>query len=170
MRQEWIATIEEYQKALVILCSKKDLSDEEIFAFQRHINVFFQTWVRLSGGRSGMTNYIHMLVSGHISEYLFKWRNLWVHSQQGWEALNSLIKTFFLRRTGRGSAGKGEKSRLRPIARWFQRRMIWMCAYSLADCKRELELAQANNTTIADIAINDILDQDDEADMHLGMI
>ena len=45
-----------------------------------------------------------------------------------------------------------------------------MCAYPLVDCKRELKLAQANNTTIADVAINDILDQDNEDNIHRGMI
>jgi len=46
-------------------------------------------------GHEGVTNYIHMLTTGHISEYLVYWGDLYDHSQQGWEAFNSLIKTFF---------------------------------------------------------------------------
>lgn len=68
-----------------------------------------------------------------MTEYLFHWRNLYVHSQQGWEAYNSLVKTFFFRRTQRGGAGnqgKGKKSKLKSIARWLQRRVIWICGIS----------------------------------------
>jgi len=36
-----------------------------------------------------------MLGAGHIGEYLLHHRNLYKHSQQGWEAFNALLKTFF---------------------------------------------------------------------------
>jgi len=96
---------------------------------------FFVIQVNLTGHK-GMTNYIHMLALGHISEYLIYWGNLYDHSQQGWEAFNSLIKTFFFLRTrhgGAGNKGHGPKSRLRPIAHWLSRRVIWMCGYHYHD-------------------------------------
>ena len=79
--------------------------------------------------KEGITNYLHMIGSGHIADYLYKWKNLYRFSQQGWEAMNSLIKTFFFRRTshGGGVKGKSKKSRLIPIARWLQRRLIFLC-------------------------------------------
>jgi hypothetical protein len=78
--------------------------------------------------KEGITNYIHMIGSGHIADYLFKWKNLYRFSQQGWEAMNSLIKTFFFRRTSHGGGVRGgKKSRLIPIARWLQRRMVFLC-------------------------------------------
>lgn len=64
-----------------------------IVEFQEQADLFFQNWIRLHG-REGVTNYIHMLGSGHICEYLFYWGNLYAHSQQGWEAFNSLVKTY----------------------------------------------------------------------------
>ena len=73
-----------------------------------------------------------MMSSGHLSVYLKKWKNLYRHSQQGWEAFNSLLKTFYFRRTQRGgvsNAGRGRKSRLLPVGRWLQRRVIWLCGY-----------------------------------------
>jgi hypothetical protein len=39
-----------------------------------------------------MTNYIHMILSGHLAFYLIKWGNLRKYSQQGWESLNLLMK------------------------------------------------------------------------------
>jgi len=77
-----------------------------------------------------MTNYIHMVGSGHIGDFLLRWRNLYRHSQQGWEALNDLIKTFVHRRTQRGgnmgSGAGASNSMLLPIARWLQRRIFWI--------------------------------------------
>jgi hypothetical protein len=77
-----------------------------------------------------------MLSSGHIAEYMFRWRNLHRFSQQGWEHFNALLKVFFFRRTSHGGhvgysedrllAG-AQKNKLRPIARWLQRRMLWIC-------------------------------------------
>ena len=101
---------------------------------------FFQAWVLL-WQKEGITNYIHMIGSGHIAEYLFKWRNLYRFSQQGWEAMNSLIKIFFFRRTnhGGGVRGNSKKSRLIPIARWLQRRLIFLCRFSEEAIRRYAE-------------------------------
>jgi hypothetical protein len=93
-------------------------------------------------GLEGVSNYIHLLGSGHISVYLHEWKNLYRHSQQGWEALNKLIKTFYYRRTQRGGAanqGKGRKSKLLPIARWLQRRAIWLAGYNEDSIKTFLD-------------------------------
>ncbi len=42
--------------------------------------------------------------------------------------MNSLIKTFFRRTSyGGGVRGNSKKSRLVPIARWLQRRIVFLC-------------------------------------------
>ena len=56
-----------------------------------------------------------------------EWGNLNKFSQQGWESLNALIKAFFFRRTNRGGGDKNEKSKLVPIAKLLQRRLMWLC-------------------------------------------
>ena len=63
---------------------RHEMSDSEIFAFQKDIDYFYRDWCSLYGVE-GITNYAHMLGSGHCMEYLLHWRNLWLHSQQGWE-------------------------------------------------------------------------------------
>jgi hypothetical protein len=59
--------------------------------------------------------------------YMQEWRCLHRYSQQGWEALNALLKAYFFRRTNRGGLAKNSarKSKLLGIARWLQRRMMW---------------------------------------------
>jgi hypothetical protein len=127
-KEKWMRCIPYFREAMKKLGQKEDFTDDDIKHFQYNIDKFFQDWVDLNG-LAGITNYIHMLASGHFSDYLFKWRNLYAHSQQGWEHLNNLVKTFHYRRTGRGGAtngGKGKKSKVLPIGRWLQRRLIWM--------------------------------------------
>jgi hypothetical protein len=130
-KDKWLACIPKFRDGMIKLRSKEDFGAQEISAFQKDIDEFFQLWVEL-WGLEGCTNYIHMMSSGHLSTYLFKWKNLYRHSQQGWEAFNSLLKTFYFRRTGHGGGtnrGRGRRSRLLPIGRWLQRRVIWLCGF-----------------------------------------
>ena len=71
-----------------------DYTDQELTLFGHHLDHFFQLWVELHG-RQGVRNYLHMIGSGHMLEYMRRWGNLTKYSQQGWEALNALIKLFF---------------------------------------------------------------------------
>jgi hypothetical protein len=130
-RTQWKrAIIEHYNPAMELLRQKAQFSDADVFRFQKLIDLWTQDWINMYG-KDGCTNYIHMLSSGHVSEYLFHWRNLYEHSQQGWEALNALIKTYYFRRTNRGGAGKGgRKSRLTQLARWLSRRVVWATGVS----------------------------------------
>ena len=61
---------------------KEDFTDQDILDFQNHIDQWFQLWVKLHG-KDGVTNYVHILASGHVSEYLNYWKSLHAHSQQG---------------------------------------------------------------------------------------
>ena len=64
-------------------------------------------------------------------QYMRHWGNLTKYFQQGWEALNALIKLFFFRRTNKGGGNSGndkaKKSKLIPIGKLFQRRFFWIC-------------------------------------------
>lgn len=68
-----------------------------------------------------------MLSSSHVMRYMQEWKCLHRFSQQGWEALNALIKAYFFRRTNRGglSNHSTKKTKLLGIARWLQRRIMW---------------------------------------------
>jgi hypothetical protein len=141
--QQWkYCVTDHYSPAIRILRKKEDLSEAEIRTFQEHVDLFFQSWVDLVGS-DGITNYIHLLASGHIAEYVRYWKSLYPHSQQGWEALNSLIKTFYFHRTNRGGKpggrrGNGRKSRVLGIGRWLLRRMVWAMGWTYEDMKEDL--------------------------------
>jgi len=168
-KQQWKTSVSHYREALKLLCKKTNLTVDKLESFQSHVDAFFVLWVNLTG-HEGVTNYIHMLASGHISEYLIYWGNLYDHSQQGWEAFNSLIKTFFFRRTGRGGAGnrgRGPKSRLHPIARWLSRRVIWMCGFQYNDIVEQIKKTREDPIVIP---IHDAVQEDKNSDEDMDDI
>ena len=67
-----------------------DFMDGKIKAFQDLTDNFYEEWIKLNG-REGITNYVHMLDTGHIAYFLWLYRNLYQFSNQGWESLNSKI-------------------------------------------------------------------------------
>jgi len=105
-RRKWKHCISEYKNAMLLLHQKCDLTNNDIKKFQQHVDTFYVSWIDLLS-HEGITNYIHMLGAGHIGEYLLHHRNLYKHSQQGWEAFNSLLKTFFLSHWQRRSREQG---------------------------------------------------------------
>jgi hypothetical protein len=142
--QKWKRMMPHYRSAMIKMRQKTDFTDDDISEFQEQFDLFHQDWVGMYGIKA-LTNYIHLLSSGHMSDYLFKWRNLYLHSQQGWESLNNLVKIFFFRRTGRGG-GKYGKSKLKPLARWLQRRLIWLCGYTWEEMLAFHESEEARKT------------------------
>jgi hypothetical protein len=131
-KEQLLFSLRKYNAATSIMHQKKYFTDDEIHQFQLNIDDFFQVWVRLYS-YAGCTNYIHLLSSGHIAEYMFRWRNLHWLSQQGWEHFDSLLKVFFFQRMAHGGHVWWSKTRdlatitknkLRPIGLWLQRRML----------------------------------------------
>jgi hypothetical protein len=142
-QEQWKTCIGHYNDAIEILGQKEDLDDDEIIEFQWCIDQWYYYWFRINGGREGITNYIHQLVTGHIADYLFEWRNLYIHSQQGWENLNLQAKLYYFRRTTRGG-GRGSKNRAEPLARWLLRRLVWMSGASWEDIAAGAKAAAAS--------------------------
>ena len=116
---------------LILRKNDGDYTQEELGQFQENALRLFQSWIHLYG-RHGVTNYIHMIGVGHFLEYMKRYGNLNKYSQQGWEALNALIRLFFFRQTNKGGGNiggdmTGLKSKFVPIARLIKRRMLWVC-------------------------------------------
>jgi hypothetical protein len=169
---QWKSCMPHYRSAMERIRQKTDFTDADIRQYQEQFDLFFQEWMAMYGLK-GITNYIHLLSSGHMSDYLHKWRNLYLHSQQGWESLNNLVKIFFFRRTGRGG-GKYGKSKLKPIARWLQRRLLWLCGHTYEEMlafhekkkaeKAAAEAAGASASSAASNAQEEKMDESEDDD------
>jgi len=59
-----------------------------------HFSDLFISWLDLVG-YDGITNCFHMLGAGHIRYYLHQWVNLFHLQNQGWEAYNVMVESFW---------------------------------------------------------------------------
>jgi hypothetical protein len=112
-----------YRRTIQALQQKTNFTDANIDAFQDMADDFFKQWTDLVG-YDGITNYVHMLGAGHIRYYLTKWRNLNRFQNQGWESYNQHVAAFWNHRTQKGG-NKVDRSKIKPIARWLLRLMMW---------------------------------------------
>jgi hypothetical protein len=85
IRSKLIVALQHYAHAMELLLLHCNLQEEEKELFQDLIDVFFELWLEIFG-QDGMSNYIHLLGSGHILYFLTKYGCLYIYSQQGWEA------------------------------------------------------------------------------------
>jgi hypothetical protein len=131
-KRVWLKLIEDYREAMKILRKRSEYTAEDIRSFQLKIYDFYVAYIEDSGaGKEGVTNYIHMLGSFHISYYMKTHGNLYKYSQQGWESLNEKFKLAFFNHTQRGgnfgiNVTDQEKSYLRTIFMFFQREALWV--------------------------------------------
>jgi hypothetical protein len=125
---DWKDAAVKWRNLIHVARQKEDFTDEQIDELDKLCDDFFEAWLLLHG-RNGLTNYIHLIGSGHLCYYVRKWRNLYKYSQQGWESLNSLIKRVFYTRTQRGGhGGKDDEanSKVVPLGRWLQRKLFFL--------------------------------------------
>jgi hypothetical protein len=153
---KWYRLLPKYRSFMQTARQNRDWNTpQELAGFQHDVDLWFHEWVSLHG-KAAITNYVHMLASGHVAEYVFHWGNLYEHSQQGWEAFNALVKSFFFRRTNHG--GGRDKTRLKAIARWLQRRAIHMCGYD------EISIRQFIQDRLDDEELQDCENSENSAD------
>lgn len=123
-----IVALQHYASAMDLLLLHRDLDDDEEELFQDYIDDFFEIWFDVFG-IDGMSNYIHLLSSGHVFYFLKKYNCLYVYSQQGWEVLNKTIQAYIHQNSQRGGKGsgpkKGEKSYIFPLVRYIIRDLLW---------------------------------------------
>jgi len=119
--------LSQYSEAMTLLTTHRALTEEEMDTFQDLVDDFFGIWVELFGN-NGMTNYLHLLGSGLILYFLHKYKCLYIYSQQGWEALNSVCTAYILQNSSRGGYGSGQnkkKSYISPLIRYLMRDLLW---------------------------------------------
>jgi hypothetical protein len=127
-RTKWNEHFELWNEVMETARKRDYFESQDVDDFQEQADAWYLKW-HLLHGRDGISNYIHMISSGHIAFYMREWGNLYKYSQQGWESMNSLMKSVYYRRTQRGgNGGKQDEpnSRVVPIARWLQRKLYFL--------------------------------------------
>jgi len=123
-RRKWVYAANLYNHSMMILRKRSDYTNEEKEEFQLSIDKCYLV-LRSMYQQHIATNYWHMLSAGHILWYMNKVGCLHKYSNQGWEALNRLVKNYLDRRTNMGGGRDKTKSKLKPLASLFIRRLFW---------------------------------------------
>ena len=93
LKESTLKACQLYTEFISIARQKEDFEDDQIEKFQDLVDEFSVLMVE-NYKEPFMTNYFHMLASGHVKYYMKRWKNLYRYEQQGWEAMNSLIKYY----------------------------------------------------------------------------
>jgi hypothetical protein len=129
-RNAWSSILENYKPAMEILRKRSNYTPDGVNRFQDLIDDFFYMYPS-EVGIERITNYIHMLSSGHIKYYMDIHKSLYKYSQQGWESLNAKYNHIFFYHTQRGGHfGKNtevkEHSYIPSVMKAFQRELLWI--------------------------------------------
>ena len=114
-----------------LLERKEDFTEEMIMDFHCLCAQFVHKYCDMFQGE-GITNYIHLIGAGHLTYYLRKYRNLTKFCQQGWEALNQLLKQYYFNNTNHGGCNGNSKGKMEkfkhclPLVKLCQRRTMWL--------------------------------------------
>jgi hypothetical protein len=81
-KETWSAIFKMLHNIFETLSQREDFTGQEIDELQVEIDSFSVKWVELTG-RDGISNYIHMMITGHIIYYLRKWRNYYGYENEG---------------------------------------------------------------------------------------
>jgi hypothetical protein len=87
-KNTWSAIFKMLHDIFETLSQRQDFSDQEIDEIQVEIDSFSVKWVELTGS-DRISNYIHMMITGHIIYYLRKWRNHYRYENEGWEHITA---------------------------------------------------------------------------------
>jgi hypothetical protein len=138
----------------ILIKKRTDFTPDDIDSMHVMCNKFMSQWLELLG-KDHLTNYMHIVGSGHLTYFASKFGNLYRYSQQGWESLNQLLKHYYFNNTNHGgAAGNGGKSSVglynngvisgnhcRPLMQLCQRSVTWKLGIGDAYFKDILQCA-----------------------------
>jgi hypothetical protein len=127
LRIQLVRAISFYTEGMSLITLHRNIKDEEKEHFQDLFDDFFQAWIELFSV-DGISNYIHMLGSGHMLYFIKKYNCLYLYSQQGWEALNNRIQGYIHQNSGRGGKNtgvNGTQSYFFPLVHFVLRDLLW---------------------------------------------
>ena len=102
LQHDWIQLSTIINALMARTRQQDDFSTEEIAEYHDLCGDFLGKWIDLAGETKHVTNYIHIVGSGHLVHFLQEFGNLCKFSQQGWEALNQKIKKVYHNKKNHG--------------------------------------------------------------------
>ena len=108
MRKEWHNLMDVFLPMMELAEQRPDFTEEDNKKLHCLANRFMDVWCGIFTNEH-VTNYIHIIGSGHMYYFIKRYRNLYRFSQQGLEALIQQNKHFYFHNTNHGGCmGRGE--------------------------------------------------------------
>jgi hypothetical protein len=101
----------------IMMRERQDFTSEKNSYVDKKVTLWSFAWISLTG-REGVTNYKHIIGSGHLVEHLKIRKNLYRLMNQGWEYHNASIRYVYHHRIQHGGSNgnNGSKSsKVRPL-------------------------------------------------------
>ena len=156
-KETWLQLFFHFDCLLSILEKRDNYTDSDLQSFRLHASNFGIVSLSISGKRF-CTNYWHLLVSGHLEEYMRIHRNLYRLCNESWEATNSLVKIVYFKMSQRGGFKNSSdltSRKLLGIMKYLIRRIGWFhinfksgknASDMLKELKINLELYKDDNS------------------------
>jgi hypothetical protein len=68
-REKFRECMKYHNELFIIVRQQHDITNDDIDKFQLLADSFYKTWIEIAD-REGITNYIHIIGSGHIAEFM----------------------------------------------------------------------------------------------------
>ena len=121
--------VESYIRCIDMMAKDKLHTTEDFYRFQDEADKCGDALLKVWGD-TGVTNYFHILISGHLRDLMIEWGPLLPWSNEGVEALNGIFKLWYHKHTQcGGSAGINGAacSKALGMGNWMVRRWLWLC-------------------------------------------
>ena len=158
----WKKAMQHYTSAMKVLLSKVNVTEQEVIQMQHDFDIFGNIFFfQLGYQRKGMTNYLHMVQTGHIAFFMTELKCLYRFSQQGWEHLVGNIKKYVYRRSNRGG-GRGTRNRLDALTHLRSRLFAYMTNETLEEMKQKLKENTIEGINIEEIVVDFLAENTEE--------
>ena len=133
LQHDWIQLSTIINALMARTRQQDDFSTEEIAEYHDLCGDFLGKWIDLAGETKHVTNYIHIVGSGHLVHFLQEFGNLCKFSQQGWEALNQKIKKVYHNNKNHGGNVGGhtklKQGYIKQVWMFLSRYVMWRTGF-----------------------------------------
>ena len=133
----WRAFIVSYLNCMRLLILSRDYTPPEVEELDKCCKNMYHLLVTTIGGLEAVTNYFHLIGSGHVVWMVRRYGNLWRYRGEGLEAFNSIVSLRYNKHNKKGGCKKTRKgapivkcAEFWSLGQWLGRWTLWHLGYA----------------------------------------
>ena len=134
---KWRAFIVSYLHCMELLTLSREYTPQEIDELDRCCKKMYQLLVTTIGGLEAITNYFHLIGSGHVVWMVRRYGNMWRFRNEGVEAFNAIVSLRHNKNNKKGGYKKTRKgdpvrkcAEFWSLGQWLGRWSLWQLGYA----------------------------------------